>query len=212
MAKTKTNVKKAATKPTKATAKKAATKTTKATTKKTAPQKTAAKKKVTKKPVKQALAKKRVTGAKKVTRIAPAKAAPVKATGGKKKGYLVADLNYFRKIIEEKRKEVLEEIETQRDTLIDPMTGEYRQDTSSYSLHMEHGTDSMEREKAYLLVAREARFLENLNAALQRIKNKKYGWCKDCGNLIEKRRLEAVPHAQLCAACKNKRGGTPQEA
>lgn len=130
----------------------------------------------------------------------------------RKGNYSKKDLKFFKEIILEKKQEVLEDIERERDTVIDPTTGEYMQGSSLYSLHMEHGTDSMEREKAFLMVSREAKFLNNLNEALNRIEHGNYGWCKDCGNLIEKKRLEAVPHAQLCADCKKRRGGTPHES
>ncbi|MBS4029265.1 MAG: TraR/DksA C4-type zinc finger protein [Ignavibacteriales bacterium] len=144
--------------------------------------------------------------------ISPAPSGKKTLAPKKKNGYSKTDLKYFKKLILEKRAEVREDLQRQRENVIDPMTGEYHQESSLYSLHMEHGTDSMEREKAFLLVAREARFLENLNDALARIELDNYGWCKDCGKLINKWRLEAVPHAQLCADCKNKRGGTPQES
>jgi len=174
--------------------------------KKTVTTKKSLKKEVTKKTKKNVTKKAEITPLKKQLQNI------IKRKRAKKKGFLIADIKYFKNLILEKKKEVLNDIETQRETIIDPMTGEYRQGMSSYSVHMEHGSDAMEREKAFLLIAREARFLENLNSALERIKNKKYGWCKDCHNLIQKKRLEAVPHAQLCTECKNKRGGTPFEA
>jgi DnaK suppressor protein len=43
-----------------------------------------------------------------------------------------------------------------------------------------------------------------LSDALQRIKSGNYGVCITCGNLIEKGRLEAVPHARMCVTCKNR--------
>ncbi|MBM4165726.1 MAG: TraR/DksA family transcriptional regulator [Ignavibacteria bacterium] len=127
----------------------------------------------------------------------------------RKGSYSKKDLKFFKEVILEKKQEVLEDIERERDTVIDPTTGEYMQGSSLYSLHMEHGTDSMEREKAFLMVSREAKFLNNLNEALNRIERGNYGWCKVCGNLIEKKRLEAVPHAQMCTDCKNHSSGTP---
>jgi RNA polymerase-binding protein DksA len=112
-------------------------------------------------------------------------------------------------MILEKKQETLEDFQTQRESIIDPLTGEYIRESSSYSMHMEFGTDAMEREKNFLLAAREVRFLGDLDEALRRIEKGIFGWCKDCGKLIEKKRLEAVPHATLCVSCKNKRGGTP---
>ncbi len=133
-----------------------------------------------------------------------AKPEPVKKV--KSSGYGKADLEYFKKIIQEKRKEILEELGTLKESMMDTTTGEYISENSTYSLHMEQGTDAMEREKTFLFASRESKFLNYLDDALQRIARGEYGRCNDCGKLIEKERLEAVPHAQLCLRCKLKRG------
>jgi DnaK suppressor protein len=121
-------------------------------------------------------------------------------------GYSKTDLERFRKIIMEKRQEILEELETLRGRIMDTMTGEYQVENSAYSLHMEQGTDTMEREKTFLFASREGKFLNYLDDALKRIDQGTYGHCTDCGKLIDKERLEAVPHAQQCVECKLKRG------
>ena len=134
-----------------------------------------------------------------------AKPAPEKAPV-RPKGYSKSELERFRTIIMEKRKEILEELETLKSSMIDSTTGEYTSENSAYSLHMEQGTDTMEREKTFLFASREGKFLNYLDDALKRIEKGDYGFCTDCGKLIEKERLEAVPHAQLCVECKTKRG------
>ena len=65
----------------------------------------------------------------------------------KRQYYSKQDLEYFRKIILDKKKEILEELETLRDSMMDNTTGEYASENSTYSTHMEQGTDAMEREK-----------------------------------------------------------------
>ena len=120
----------------------------------------------------------------------------------RKAGYSKQELEYFRKIILEKKKEILEELETLRDTMMDSTTGEYASESSTYSTHMEQGTDAMEREKTFLFASREGKFLNHLEDALSRIGRGEYGRCTVCGKLIEKERLEAVPHAQQCLQCK----------
>ncbi len=154
-----------------------------------------------------AQSKKKVLVAKKRTAGSPraiVKPEPVKK--GKYSGYGKADLEYFKKIIVEKRREILEELDTLKESMMDTTTGEYVSENSTYSLHMEQGTDAMEREKTFLFASRESKFLNYLDDALQRIERGEYGRCTDCGKLIEKERLEAVPHAQLCLRCKLKRG------
>jgi DnaK suppressor protein len=116
--------------------------------------------------------------------------------------YSPQDLEYFRLLIHEKIKDANEELLSIEDRLMDSATGEYNED-STYSLHMaDQGTDAMEREKAYLFAARERKFISHLTDALQRIKSGNYGICIVCGDLIEKGRLEAVPHARMCISCK----------
>ena len=134
-----------------------------------------------------------------------AKPAPMKPPVARK-GYNTTELTYFKKIILEKRKEILEELETLKASMMDVTTGEYATENSTYSLHMEQGTDTMEREKTFLFASREGKFLNYLDDALKRLEKGEYGFCLDCGTLIDKERLEAVPHAQLCINCKLKRG------
>ena len=129
------------------------------------------------------------------------------------KGYSAKDLAYFKALILEKRKEILEELSILKESMMDVTTGEYSSENSMYSTHMEQGTDAMEREKTFLFASREGKFLNYLDDALRRIDKGTYGFCLDCIEepkgycrtcpLIPKERLEAVPHAQLCVECKN---------
>ncbi len=129
----------------------------------------------------------------------------VKSTPSKK-GYSKTELERFRTIILDKRKQIIEELELIHETMNDTTGGDYFEESSPYSLHMEQGTDTMEKEKNYLLAARQRKFLQYLDDAIKRIDRGVYGFCQDCGKLIDKARLEAVPHAQLCISCKLKRG------
>lgn len=143
-----------------------------------------------------------------------AKARPVKAKPKvvptkppvPQRGFSKTELSHFKELIMAKRKEILEELETLKASMMDVQTGEYVTENSTYSLHMEQGTDTMEREKTFLFASREGKFLNYLDDALKRIEKGEYGFCTDCGSLIDKERLEAVPHAQLCIKCKLKRG------
>ncbi len=123
-----------------------------------------------------------------------------------RKGYSKTELEHFKRIIQDRRKEILEDLETLKSSMMDVTTGEYVTENSTYSLHMEQGTDAMEREKTFLFASREGKFLNYLDDALKRVEKGEYGFCVDCGKLIDKERLEAVPHAQLCIDCKLKRG------
>lgn len=118
--------------------------------------------------------------------------------------YSDEELDYFREIIEKKRKEAQNELESLQSSLRDSM--ENANDESAYSFHMaDAGTDAQEREKTYMLFNRTKKFLRYLDGALERIDNKTYGICKVTGKKIAKGRLEAVPHTQLSIEAKLKR-------
>jgi DnaK suppressor protein len=132
-----------------------------------------------------------------VKKKAPAAKSPAKKT------YSQKDLQHFRNIILEQRKEIMEEIATLRESMMDTTTGEYTGENSSYSIHMaDQGGEQMDREITFLFASREGKYLRYLEEALQRIESGQYGICRDCGSLINKERLEAVPIAQQCIKCK----------
>ncbi len=129
-------------------------------------------------------------------------AAPKKASI---KGFSRKDLDHFKSIILEQKKEIMEEIATLRESIMDTSTGEYTGENSSYSIHMaDQGGEQMDREITFMFASREGKYLRYLEDALQRIENNEYGVCRDCGKLIDKERLEAVPVAQQCFDCKTK--------
>ena len=228
--KKKTTAKKAVSK--KVTAKK------KTTTKKTVTKKVAPKKKTTAKKavVKKIVAKKStdITTRKKLTK--PLKKSTALKSRAKKektmedvistaearakaikkiKGYGKKDLEHFKRIIMEKRDEIIEQLQNLKEQMLDPTTGEYINENSPYSLHMaEQGTDAMEREKTFLYAQRENKFLGYLEDALKRIDAGTYGICVECIEvpqnlcgtcpLIPKERLEAVPHSQHCLPIKQR--------
>jgi len=118
--------------------------------------------------------------------------------------YSKADADFFRDLIVERRNNIARQLglltEATRNTVSD-----YSGDNSTYTLHMaDQGTDAQEREKGFLLASREGRYLKYLDRALEMLKEGTYGTCQDCGDQIQKKRLELVPTAKLCIACKLK--------
>ncbi|HOS48203.1 MAG TPA: TraR/DksA family transcriptional regulator [Bacteroidia bacterium] len=67
-------------------------------------------------------------------------------------------------------------------------------DTGASFKMLEDGSDTLAKEEAANLAARQKKFIEQLEAALVRIENKTYGICRVTGKLIQKERLRAVPH------------------
>ncbi|HEX5003293.1 MAG TPA: TraR/DksA C4-type zinc finger protein [Bacteroidia bacterium] len=67
-------------------------------------------------------------------------------------------------------------------------------DTASTFKVLEDGSDTLAKEEAGQMAARQKKFIEQLENALVRIENKTYGVCRVTGKLIPKERLRAVPH------------------
>ncbi len=75
-------------------------------------------------------------------------------------------------------------------------------DTSPTFKVLEEGYSVLSKEENSQLALRQAKFIENLEAALVRIDNKSYGICRQTGKLISKERLRSVPHATLSIEAK----------
>ena len=67
---------------------------------------------------------------------------------------------------------------------------------------LEEGSATQSKEEMMRMAARSQKFIQGLEAALMRIKNKTYGIDRMTGELIPKERLRAVPHATLSVASK----------
>lgn len=78
---------------------------------------------------------------------------------------------------------------------------------ASFSFHMaDEGTDTMDKERAFLLVSEEGRRLQKVDAALRRLygRPESFGICYECSEPIGTARLEALPAAEYCIACQNR--------
>lgn len=76
-------------------------------------------------------------------------------------------------------------------------------DLSSYATHPgDQGTDSAHREVASALTSQESELLVQIDQALQKIREGRYGICEECGESISEARLMALPYVRLCIKCK----------
>jgi RNA polymerase-binding transcription factor DksA len=66
------------------------------------------------------------------------------------------------------------------------------------------GTKTFEREHEMSLVINARDMVLQTERALERIDNKSYGNCEECGSPIGKARLQVFPRATLCMLCKQK--------
>ncbi len=138
-------------------------------------------------------------------------------TGSKSKDTLAPDLTppetkqtifrYSDQELEEFRVLINSRIDTARTELHylqQQMKGKEDIGADSTRFNLEDGSTAMELEQLGQLAARQIKFINNLELALIRIKNKTYGVCRETGKLIDKARLKAVPHATLSMEAKNK--------
>lgn len=66
----------------------------------------------------------------------------------------------------------------------------------------EGDTISVERERDLMLSASAHQIVDDIDRALERIKNRTYGLCTPAGRRISVERLEALPFAETCVDCK----------
>ena len=118
-----------------------------------------------------------------------------------KKKWTKKEIQSFKEMILGKRKAVVEEYEASKERADDMLHNETT--NAIYSSHMaDAGSDQQEMEKAYYWLARENKFLQYLNRALEMIEDGTFGICKTCGDLINPERLQEVPHTTSCFECK----------
>ena len=116
------------------------------------------------------------------------------------------DLQYFKGLILKKKEELLEDLGQIEERSMNSTPAE-SSGGSSYSDHMpDLGSDAIEREKAFMFASRDGTYLDHLDQALEWIEDGTFGICRACGGEIAKERLEAVPNATMCVACKSEGG------
>lgn len=78
-------------------------------------------------------------------------------------------------------------------------------DLSGYSYHMaDMASDNYEVEFSLGRASDEQDLLYAIDEALKRIEDGSYGTCPQCGKQIPKKRLDAIPHTELCIICQSK--------
>jgi DnaK suppressor protein len=78
-------------------------------------------------------------------------------------------------------------------------------DLSGYSFHMaDMASDSYDRELSLNIAGEEQEIIYEIDDALKRIEEGKFGLCLSCDKKIPQKRLNAVPYAKYCIQCKSK--------
>ncbi|MFO8027747.1 MAG: TraR/DksA C4-type zinc finger protein [Opitutales bacterium] len=104
----------------------------------------------------------------------------------------------YYKLLLELRAHVRDEIDLHSSTTLKHSSRDDSGDLSSYGSHQaDVGTDSFDRDFALSLVSNEHEALNEIEDAIQRIKNGSYGMCEVTGKPIPAARLTAVPFARF---------------
>lgn len=116
--------------------------------------------------------------------------------------YSDSELEEFRKIIQEKIDKAKHDLELIKSAYMNDHNNG-TDDTSPTFKAFDEGSAVMSKESNSQLAIRQEKFIRDLKNALIRIENKTYGVCRVTGKLINKKRLELVPHATLSIEAKN---------
>jgi RNA polymerase-binding transcription factor DksA len=125
-----------------------------------------------------------------------------------------ADLKVFKAALQDIRARLRGDVSMMADAALRKTRSEASGDLSSMPIHMaDIGTDAYEQEFTLSLMATEEETLELVEQALERIRDRTYGLCDECGGIITKKRLEAIPFAPLCIKCAERleNGGRPRQ-
>ena len=121
------------------------------------------------------------------------------STRTKKKRLSSANIEHFKQLLLEKRREILRNVNEFEDEALKKSRLDASGDLSSMPIHMaDLGTDNYEQEFALGLMDSERKLLREIDDALERIEQGTYGICEGTGKQIPKARLEAQPWARYC--------------
>jgi RNA polymerase-binding transcription factor DksA len=119
-----------------------------------------------------------------------------------KERYTDEELQEFKKLIEDKIKRAVEQMDMYRNAYTNG-TSNGTDDTSPTFKSYDEGSETMSKEANSQLAIRQEKFIRDLKNALIRIENGSYGICRVTGKRIKKERLKLVPHATLSIEAKN---------
>jgi len=102
-------------------------------------------------------------------------------------------LEYFRNLLLEQRRQAIEELRAAKATALERDDGV--QDAGEMS------ELDLNRSTALNLASRQTQLIDEIDEALRRIEDGKYGHCVRCGKPLDEERLKAMPTAKYDAAC-----------
>ncbi|MFC1675265.1 TraR/DksA family transcriptional regulator [Candidatus Omnitrophota bacterium] len=115
------------------------------------------------------------------------------------------ELAEFKKLILKRKSEIIDNINHISEYAMKKSQKDAAGDISGYTYHMaDVATDTYDREFSMSLASNDREFLYELDDALKRIEEGRFGVCDSCKRMVTKVRLRAVPHARSCVKCAKK--------
>jgi RNA polymerase-binding transcription factor DksA len=113
-----------------------------------------------------------------------------------------ADLKVYKERLLALRARLRGDVSTMADAALKKSHAESTGGLSSMPIHMaDLGTDNFEQEFTLSLMETEEGTLDAIENSLERIEDSTYGSCEECGGVISKSRLNAIPYTALCIKC-----------
>src|SRR5262249_15729722 len=116
-----------------------------------------------------------------------------------------ADFDGYRKQLTDLRDRLRGDVSHLTREALRETGGEASGSLSNTPIHMaDLGTDNFEQEFTVGLIQNEEQALDEIGAALDRLKQGTFGRCEECGKDIPRPRLQAIPYTRHCVECARK--------
>ena len=112
---------------------------------------------------------------------------------------MAINFKLLRSRLENEQKQLNEELGQLRASV---RPAEERREGSPFGKREEEATESLELERRLALEKQIREQLADMEHALRKFDEGKYGICERCGEPIDPARLDALPQAKLCLNCK----------
>lgn len=113
-----------------------------------------------------------------------------------------AELTQYKKILLVLRQKLVGNVNFMEDEALGKSGQDASGDLSNVPIHMaDVGTDNYDRDLTIGLIQNGEEELRAIDEALERISNKTFGSCEECGKKVSKVRLTALPYVKNCIEC-----------
>ena len=99
-------------------------------------------------------------------------------------------------------KQIREKLLGERELLVDKLNGnDLSIDDSETPDPVDLAVQNYSKNVLLAVSENDSRQLQMIDEALKRIEDEEYGNCQNCGNIIQPKRLQAIPWARYCLNC-----------